>query len=243
LCRGTLAARVSETSVVRQRVVIRFLSIRVRDRRSEMLSRVRARLTYANVVASLALFAALCGSSYAALQLPKGSVGTKQLQRNAVTSPKVKPGTLLLSDFRSSQRNLLRGPAGLQGPAGARGEPGLRGEPGPRGPEGQRGLQGTPGLPATRLFAHVSDLGVLDYGSGVTEAVRNQAGIYTVTFDQSLDECVAVGTIGSPGFRDTDTALYADVGDPDANSVSVEIWHLAPVRALADNSFHLAVFC
>jgi hypothetical protein len=202
-----------------------------------MLSRVRARLTYANVVASLALFAALCGSSYAALQLPKGSVGTKQLQRNAVTSPKVKPGTLLLSDFRSSQRNSLRGPAGIQGP------PGARGELGPRGPEGQRGLQGAPGLPATRLFAHVSDVGVLDYGSGVTQAVRNQAGIYTVTFDQSLNECVAVGTVGAPGFRDTDTALYADVGEPDANSVTVQIWHLAPVRALADNSFHLAVFC
>jgi hypothetical protein len=202
-----------------------------------MLSRVRARLTYANVVASLALFAALCGSSYAALQLPKASVGTKQLQRNAVTSPKVKPGTLLLSDFRSSQRNSLRGPAGLQGPAGP------RGEPGPRGPEGQRGLEGAPGLPATRLFAHVSDVGVLDYGSGVTEAVRNQAGMYTVTFDQSLDECVAVGTVGSPGFRDTDSTLYADVGEPDANSVTVEIWHLPPGPALADNSFHLAVFC
>jgi hypothetical protein len=54
---------------------------------------------------------------------------------------------------------------------------------------------------------------------------------------------VAVGTIGSPGFHDTDTALYGDVGAPDANSVAIEIWHLAPTRALADNSFHLAVFC
>jgi hypothetical protein len=202
-----------------------------------MLSRFRGRLTFANVVASLALFVALGGSSYAALQLPKASVGTKQLKSDAVTSPKVKPGSLLLSDFRSSQRNFLRGPAGLQGPAGA------RGEPGPRGPEGERGLQGAPGLPATRLFAHVTDVGNLGYGSGVTQAVRNQAGIYTVTFDQSLDECVAVGTIGSPGFRDTDTALYADVGVPDANSVRIQIWHLAPVRALASNSFHLAVFC
>ncbi len=75
------------------------------------------KVRYANVVASLALFVALGGTSYAALQLPKGSVGTEQLRRDAVTSPKVKPGSLLLSDFRSSQRERLRGPSG---PAGAR---------------------------------------------------------------------------------------------------------------------------
>jgi hypothetical protein len=88
----------------------------------------------------------------------------------------------------------------------------------------------------------VNDVGVLGHGSGVTQATRASAGQYTVTVNQSLAGCVAVGTIGSPGFHDTDTALYADLGEPDANSVAVEIWHLAPVRALADKSFDLAVF-
>jgi hypothetical protein len=205
-----------------------------------MLRRIRTRLTFANVVACLALFVALGGSSYAALQLPNASVGTKQLKRNAVTSPKVKPGSLLLSDFRSSQRGLLRGPAGTQGPAGT---PGAHGAQGPRGPQGPAGERGAAGEPATRLFAHVLDSGMLAYGSGATQATQTAAGMYTVTFDQSLEGCVAVGTIGSPGFKDTDTALYADVGAPDANSVAVQVWHLAPVRALASNSFHLAVFC
>jgi hypothetical protein len=36
----------------------------------------RPRLTYANIVASLALFAALGGVSYAATTLPKSSVGS-----------------------------------------------------------------------------------------------------------------------------------------------------------------------
>src|ERR671922_1212037 len=58
-----------------------------------MWARVRPRLTFANVIAVLAQFIALGGGSYAALQVPKGSVGTKQLKRNAVTSPKVKPGS------------------------------------------------------------------------------------------------------------------------------------------------------
>jgi hypothetical protein len=42
------------------------------------------RLTYANVVATLALFVALGGSSYAAFVLPANSVGTQQLRNGAV---------------------------------------------------------------------------------------------------------------------------------------------------------------
>jgi hypothetical protein len=103
-----------------------------------MLARIRARLTYANVMATTAVFIALGGSSYAALQLPKASVGTKQLKRNAVTSPKVKQGTLLLSDFKASQRARLRGPQGAAGPQGAQG---------PQGPQGTQGMQGATGPP------------------------------------------------------------------------------------------------
>jgi hypothetical protein len=55
-----------------------------------MLAAIRTRLSYANVIATIALFVALGGSSYAALQLPRNSVGTKQLKRNAVTAPKIK---------------------------------------------------------------------------------------------------------------------------------------------------------
>jgi hypothetical protein len=55
-----------------------------------MLSRVRSHLTYANVVASIALFIAIGGGAYAAITLPANSVGTKQLKRNAVTAQKVK---------------------------------------------------------------------------------------------------------------------------------------------------------
>jgi hypothetical protein len=50
----------------------------------------RKHLSYANVVASIALFVALGGGAYAATQLPKNSVGTKQLKKNAVTGKKLK---------------------------------------------------------------------------------------------------------------------------------------------------------
>ena len=100
-------------------------------------------MTFANVTALVALFIALGGSSYAALNLPKGSVGATQLRKNAVTSPKVKPGSLLLSDFRRSQRAGLRGPQGPQGP------PGLQGI---RGEKGDTGAQGAPGLSGYQQF-------------------------------------------------------------------------------------------
>lgn len=52
------------------------------------------RPTYANVVATVALFIALGGAAYAATQLPRNSVGVKQLKKNAVTTPKIKNGAV-----------------------------------------------------------------------------------------------------------------------------------------------------
>jgi hypothetical protein len=67
-----------------------------------MLAALRGRLTYANVMATVAVFVALGGSSYAALSLPKKSVGTKQLKRNAVTSSKVRNGAITGADVNES---------------------------------------------------------------------------------------------------------------------------------------------
>jgi hypothetical protein len=63
------------------------------------MRRLSAKLTYANVIATLALFVALGGVGYAASKLPKNSVHTKQLANSSVTSPKVKDGTLGRADL------------------------------------------------------------------------------------------------------------------------------------------------
>ena len=54
------------------------------------MKRFRPRLTYANVMATIAVFIALGGASYAAIKLPKNSVGAKQLKKNSVTEAKIK---------------------------------------------------------------------------------------------------------------------------------------------------------
>jgi len=49
----------------------------------------RARLSYANVTASLALFVALGGTAVAAVTLPRDSVGSPQIRKDGVKSPEI----------------------------------------------------------------------------------------------------------------------------------------------------------
>jgi hypothetical protein len=92
-----------------------------------MGSRIRSQLSYANVVATLALFLALGGTAFAAVALTKNSVKSRHIGKgqvraadigkNAVTSAKVKNRTLLASDFKAGQLSA--------GPKGDPGEPGV----------------------------------------------------------------------------------------------------------------------
>jgi hypothetical protein len=105
------------------------------------VARLASRLTYANVVASLALFVALGGGAYAAVTLPNNSVGSRQIKnaavthadlaKNAVTGANVKDGSLLSADFKTGQ--LPAGPPGPKGDGGAPGLPGAAGQPGAPG--------------------------------------------------------------------------------------------------------------
>jgi hypothetical protein len=106
------------------------------------LKNFRPRLTYANVMSSIAVFLILGGGvAFAATQLPKNSIGTKQLKKNAVTaakikknsvnSAKVKNHSLRAVDFEAGQ--LPDGPQGKEGPRGPEGPRGERGEPGEAG--------------------------------------------------------------------------------------------------------------
>lgn len=89
------------------------------------MQRLTAGLTYANVVSTMCLFIVLGGGAYAATTLPKGSVGSKQIKRSAVSSSKVKDRSLLARDFKRGQ--LPRGRGGATGPSGL---PGRSGPPG-----------------------------------------------------------------------------------------------------------------
>lgn len=82
------------------------------------------------VVACIALLVALGGTGYAASVLPRASVGTIQLKNGAVTSLKVRNGSLALVDIRATERAKLKGAPGAPGPKGDRGDKGDKGDKG-----------------------------------------------------------------------------------------------------------------
>jgi hypothetical protein len=98
------------------------------------------------VVSVIALVVALGGTSYAAIVLPANSVGTRQIKKNAVTTAKVKDGSLLKADFAAGQ--LPAGPAGASGATGATGPKGDTGATGTAGPKGDKGDTGASGANA-----------------------------------------------------------------------------------------------
>src|SRR4051794_37415285 len=103
---------------------------RAATRRGRVLQRLRSRLTYANVMSTLAVFIALGGTSYA-LTLPRNSVGSRELKprpvgaselkTGAVTSRDLKNRTIHLADISTATRKSLRGEPGPPGPAGPAG--------------------------------------------------------------------------------------------------------------------------
>jgi hypothetical protein len=79
-----------------------------------MRTRFRPRLSYANVMATIAVFLVLGGGAYAATSLPKNSVGSKQLKNGSITPAKL----------NAAAKAALKGATGAQGPAGPQGAPG-----------------------------------------------------------------------------------------------------------------------
>jgi len=97
------------------------------------MHRLKGRLTYGNVMATIALFVALGGTSYAAITLPRNSVGANQLRTGSVRTAEVRDRSLSARDLSVAARDFLKSQQGAEGPRG------------PQGPAGPQGIQGPPG--------------------------------------------------------------------------------------------------
>lgn len=178
------------------------------------------------IVAIAALVVAGTGTTYAVAVAPN-SVGTAQLKANAVTTAKVKDGTLRVSDFRAADRSSLRGPAGAAGAAGTPGETGAQGVPGQAGPsEAQVGFrEGALGVP----FASAPQIVVPQAGTYllmVTAMANATIGGGLVTC--SLKAGSVVVGIGEVDLNTADTgavAIVSSSGLPAAGVVSLECGH------------------
>jgi hypothetical protein len=199
------------------------------------MSRLRRHLSPALVISCLALLAAVGGTGYAAIKLPPGSVGTKQLKNGAVVASKVKPRSLLARNFKPGQ--LPRGPRGAQG---------LPGAAGPQGPGGPQGPAGAKGDPATRLFGTVKNntmTGGVELGpsSGVTTLVKTGTGGYTLTFNQDVNNCAVLASPGATG-GDIPDGTTASAAATSPRNVTVETFE-STTGMQSDRDFTVAVFC
>lgn len=150
------------------------------------MKKLRQRTTFANLTALLALFIALGGTSYAALSLPRNSVGSSQiksravgpseLRTQAVSGRSVRNRSLTVSDIAPSSRAALRGQQGVPGPQG------VQGPPGPTGVTYRAAVNSGGGTPRGNATGANHDSGT------------NQ---YTVFFERSVDACVATATLAA----------------------------------------------
>jgi hypothetical protein len=167
-----------------------------------------------NLIAYLALFVALGGTSYAALKLPKDSVGEKQIKRNAVTnskikdkavasskigsnsitSPKVKDGSLTRADFRGGEV-----PKAFNGtlPSGS-------------------SLRGTWGASGGSDADTTTVVGAISFG-----VVLGSAPAPHFVFDGAAPTATCPGTAAAPTAARGQLCVYQNAGSTNVNTVAL----------------------
>jgi hypothetical protein len=125
---------------------------------------MRSKLSYANVMSTVAVFVALGGTSYAAVKITGADV-----RNNTLTGADIKNRSLGARELRPG---VLQ--AAGQGPAGPAGPQGAAGAQGARGPQGERGPQGATGTVDTASFYDkaASDARFLGTGAKAADADR-----------------------------------------------------------------------
>lgn len=176
-----------------------------------MLAKLRSyRPSHATVVAYLALFVALGGSSYAAVTLKKNSVKSRNIAKNAVTSPKVRNGALLSRDFKAGQ--LPGGPQGPKGDTGARGADGLPGQDGADGADGAAGTARAFGISGFCISPPIVACTV-SRANGIAYVIKVANGIYCVGVTNiSATDSVAIVSVASDASsatnQEVDSAIW-----------------------------------
>ena len=140
---------------------------------SDLITRIRANLTYANVTATLALVLALGGgTAWAASKIRTNQIGYhavtgSKIDTNAVTASKIRNGTVGTDDVADGSLLAADLAAGVLPPP-----------------------------PEPAVWGVVTSAGALAYGEGVTGAVPGTAGVTTVTFPRDVARCAVVAGVG-----------------------------------------------
>jgi hypothetical protein len=175
------------------------------------MSGIRRRLTYANVISTLALLLVVGGgSAYATSQFGKETIGTRALKKEAVTPSKL------------SQKSK----AALTGPVGPKGAQGAQG---PAGPAGAAGAPGAPG--SARAYGETADnAGGLIAARSKNATVRHPGtGIYCITpgggIDPNAATLLATADFANSGTSKTIAQIRSTAIDCQPGELEVRIWN------------------
>jgi hypothetical protein len=144
------------------------------------MTRLQSHFSYANGMATVAVFIALGGSAYAVTQLPRdsvgaaqikrGAVGASELRRSAVSSRTIRDGSVTLRDVSVAARSSLRGAKGDSGPVGA---------------------------PGAAFHAAVNSGGAAVRGNATAFHHQGGSGLYSIAFGRDVSACEATATLAA----------------------------------------------
>jgi hypothetical protein len=204
---------------------------------------IRSKLTYANVIATLALFIAVGGATaFAATQLKKNSVGTKQIKNNAVTEAKIKNGSVTGAKVKNGSLTGTQVNASTLGTV-------------PSATSATTATNATSlgGSPASAFQQSANLLSAVVTNDGTATLVRGTAGATVervgpgeveVTFSRDVSQCTWVADRGEPGPELVANGVATVRGVyQKPNTVEVVTYSVEKPGEVEDMDFHLIVLC
>jgi hypothetical protein len=213
-------------------------------------------LSYANVMATIAVFLALGGGAFAATVGLTSKDGTIHgcVSKSSHILTVLKPGKRcdrrhVALSFNAKGVPGTRGPAGatgLAGPVGPTGARGAKGDAGARGRTGTNGTNGTNGKNAVSLFVSTVETGTIVNSSGSVSVSHNAAGSYIVTFAQDVSKCVPEVSIGNTSGNTLPAGFAAARADGVTNANDLDLVDVVTrntAGTAVDLPFNLSMSC
>jgi hypothetical protein len=207
-------------------------------------------LSYANVMATVAVFLVLGGGAFAAMK----GLTTKGGAINGCVSARTHVLTVLKPGKRCGRGHVAlafntKGVPGATGPGGPTGQAGPVGPPGPKGETGTAGNDGTPGAPgknAVSLFVSTLESGTIVNSSGSVTVSPGGNGSYIVTFPQDVSKCAPTISIGNTSGNTLPAGFAAARADGPINPNDLDLVDVVTHNAAGTATnlpFNLAMNC
>jgi hypothetical protein len=205
------------------------------------LKKIRQRLTYANVMSSLAVFLILGGATafaatkIGANQLKANSVKTGKIVKEAVTTSKLKNGSVTTPKLAN---DAVTGEKANESTFGQ--------VPSAKTAE-TAGFASTAGTTSNVLWAVVKNPAgaanaTLVRSSQPAPQVVESVGV-SVIFNRNVTTCAWLATRGLPGAEGAEVPGFAEVNGVAGNANAVEVRVRDDEGTIDDGNFHLGVLC